>query len=105
MAIGSKKPPVFIVGWPRSGTTLLAKMLSAHPNMVCGAETHLFSKIPLVDLENALESSVDELVRLLVGLKLTGQSVIELYGVSESELRSYLACPSSGDFVAQMVYR
>src|SRR4051812_2800803 len=35
-------PPIFIVGVPRSGTTLLSAMLGAHPRLVCGPETHFF---------------------------------------------------------------
>jgi hypothetical protein len=34
--------PIFIVGVPRSGTTLLAAMLSANYRMICGPETHFF---------------------------------------------------------------
>lgn len=34
--------PVFIVGSPRSGTTLLASMLAAHSKLSCGPETHIF---------------------------------------------------------------
>lgn len=33
-------PPVFIVGCPRSGTTLLRRMVNAHPNLSAGPETH-----------------------------------------------------------------
>jgi len=38
-------PPVFIVGVPRSGTTLLAAMLAAHSRMSCGPETHFFRQL------------------------------------------------------------
>jgi len=34
--------PIFVVGCPRSGTTLLRLMLDSHPNISCGAEAHLF---------------------------------------------------------------
>jgi len=37
--------PVFIVGVPRSGTTLLAAMLAAHSRMSCGPETHFFRQL------------------------------------------------------------
>jgi hypothetical protein len=36
-------PPVFIVGAPRSGTTLLAVLLDRHSNIAIGPETHFFS--------------------------------------------------------------
>lgn len=32
--------PVFVVGMPRSGTTLVSAMLSAHPNIAISPETH-----------------------------------------------------------------
>ena len=35
---------IFIVGCPRSGTTLLQSMLAANPDVVSFPETHLFSK-------------------------------------------------------------
>lgn len=34
---------VFVIGAPRSGTTWLRKLLSAHPSLVAPTETHLFS--------------------------------------------------------------
>jgi hypothetical protein len=38
MTIGTR-PPIFIVGCQRSGTTLLRLILDAHPNVSCGPET------------------------------------------------------------------
>src|SRR5262249_42608174 len=35
-------PPIFVTGVPRSGTTLLAAMLGAHPRLVCGPENYFF---------------------------------------------------------------
>lgn len=37
--------PIFIVGLPRSGTTLMAVCLDRHPAIHCGPETHLFSRL------------------------------------------------------------
>lgn len=34
------KPPIFIVGAPRSGTTILRLMLDSHHNIAAGPETH-----------------------------------------------------------------
>lgn len=36
--------PVFVVGMPRSGTTLLSSLLDAHPNLVVAPETHYFTR-------------------------------------------------------------
>jgi hypothetical protein len=45
------KDPIFIVGVPRSGTTLLAALLAAHSKMSCGPETHFFRKLPKSNLD------------------------------------------------------
>lgn len=37
--------PVFIVGHPRSGTTLAQQLLSAHPDIWSGPETHLYTHV------------------------------------------------------------
>ncbi len=54
------KPPIFIVGSPRSGTTLLRNLISRHPSIAICGETRFFSDIykrrsvfgPLDKLEN-----------------------------------------------------
>lgn len=43
------RPPIFVIGSPRSGTTLLRLMLDSHPNLSCGEETHF-----LRDLQAAM---------------------------------------------------
>ena len=50
------KDPIFIVGVPRSGTTLLAALLSAHSKMSCGPETHFFRNLPKSNLDYLLSS-------------------------------------------------
>ena len=37
--------PIFIIGSPRSGTTLLRLILDSHPNISCGSETHFLSQM------------------------------------------------------------
>ena len=45
----SQVRPIFIIGCPRSGTTLLRLMLDSHPNISCGPETGF-----LIDMERIL---------------------------------------------------
>lgn len=42
---GSPRPHVFIVGCPRSGTTLLQAMVASHPDVYSLPETHFFRKV------------------------------------------------------------
>ncbi|GIV76494.1 MAG: hypothetical protein KatS3mg050_0888 [Litorilinea sp.] len=49
------QPPIFVVGVPRSGTTLLAAMLAAHSRLSCGPETHFFRRLQEVDARALLE--------------------------------------------------
>ncbi len=51
-----KKEPIFVVGVPRSGTTLLAAILAAHSNMSCGPETHFFRWLAKTDVDQILNS-------------------------------------------------
>lgn len=37
------RPGILIVGPPRSGTTLLRRLIDAHPNIACPPETYLFN--------------------------------------------------------------
>lgn len=37
--------PVFVTGFPRSGTTLLQRLIGSHPNIAAAPEIHFFSRI------------------------------------------------------------
>ncbi len=41
-------PPVFVIGSPRSGTTLLRLILDSHPRISCGEETHFLRDLEAV---------------------------------------------------------
>jgi hypothetical protein len=43
-SITMTRPPVFVVGCPRSGTTLLQRMLSSHPEIAIAPETHFMRR-------------------------------------------------------------
>lgn len=50
---GSTKPPIFIVGCHRSGTTLFRLILDSHPNISCGPETRFLRDLEkITDAEN-----------------------------------------------------
>ena len=55
-------PPVFIVGAPRSGTTLLAVLLDRHSNIAIGPETQFFTEFIPRYWENRLPETHEELV-------------------------------------------
>jgi hypothetical protein len=41
--VATATAPIFVVGAPRSGTTLLRLVLDSHPNIACGPETHFLA--------------------------------------------------------------
>lgn len=44
-APGGSAPPIFVVGSPRSGTTLTRFILDSHPSISCGPETHFLGDL------------------------------------------------------------
>lgn len=91
--ITESSPPVFVVGVPRSGTTLLASMLSGHSRLACGPETQFFNKLSTRDLRRVTRADAwpDQAVELLSRLTLARQPVYELFGHELEELRSFLS--------------
>jgi len=41
-------PPIFVIGSPRSGTTLLRLILDSHPRISCGQETHFLRDLEAI---------------------------------------------------------
>lgn len=90
--------PVFVVGAPRSGTTMLAAMLGSHPDLAAGPETQFFSKLPLATLQRAAEDNdwPYSAARLLSELILAEQSVLDLFETSQEQAEAFLASREPG---------
>ena len=85
-------PPVFVVGLPRSGTTLLTAMLGAHSRMDSGPETHFFTWIKRADLDRILDRRHWPAagIRFLTSIVLDGKPVHDSFEVSLDEMEGFL---------------
>ena len=88
--------PVFVVGGPRSGTTLLSAMLAAHPAFDCGPETHCLSRwARLGRHERARILDPADWPRraaaYVASLSLGGQPIYPMYGLTVDDIRTWLA--------------
>lgn len=90
--------PVFIVGAPRSGTTMLAAMLGSHPDLAAGPETQFFSKLPLDQLQKAAASAdwPRSASAMLMKLTLADQSVAGLFETSQAGIEAFLSARTPG---------
>jgi len=90
--------PIFIVGIPRSGTTLLAAMLAAHSRLSCGPETHFFRWLSRTDVRRLCESqtwpepAADFIrsIRHKAFLPGTARTLLEKYEIPEGSIPAYL---------------
>lgn len=87
--------PIFVVGAPRSGTTLLAAMLAAHSRLSCGPETRFFHFLAKTDPAYLLASWPENAVDFLYSIVLI-EPVPDHYGVSREEIYAYLADQQPG---------
>jgi hypothetical protein len=85
--------PIFVVGTPRSGTTLLASMLGAHPRIDCGPETLFLPRLEAADAAALLEARTwpDAATDFVMSLHLQDASVAGLYGRDRTAVRASLA--------------
>lgn len=85
-------PPVFIVGAPRSGTTLLAAMIGSHSQYAVGPESQFFSKLSAAVLRKAVDDRdwPQLAVDALAGIELAGQPVLALFGTSPAKVAAFL---------------
>lgn len=86
-------PPLFIVGAPRSGTTLLAAMIGSHPEYAVGPETQFFSKLPLDHLAAAVRDPAwpQQAIMCLSSLTLAGQNVLDLFETTRARVAAFLS--------------
>ena len=84
--------PIFIVGCPRSGTTMLAAMIGSHSDIAVGPESQFFSKLSPQTLSRAVNDPEWPIraVETLLGLMLAEQSVVDLFGLNKNILTTYL---------------
>lgn len=97
------KPPIFVIGNPRSGTTLLRLMLTCHSNICVPPESgwliHLYSKYRQSTWStNQLEAFVDDLLAV---------PKTETWRLDKCHVLKYLqkSCPRTYTEVATLVYQ
>ena len=71
------KPGIVILGAPRSGTTLLRRLIDAHPNIACGGESFLLKAAAQFIQGDAIVDGID--YGVVGGLKSAGIDEEELY--------------------------
>jgi Sulfotransferase family len=85
--MATQRPPApFVVGVPRSGTTLLRLMLDAHPQLAIPAETHFFPEL----IERWGELTDDDDAPAEVTRLITGHPRWPELGITEAQLRDRL---------------
>jgi hypothetical protein len=88
--------PVFVVGGPRSGTTLLSAMLAAHSAFDCGPETHFlsrWSRMAQSERERILDPAdwPERATTYVCSLSLGQNPVYPMYGLEREEVRAWMA--------------
>lgn len=89
MTAGDNRPPIFIVGAPRSGTTLLAAMLGAHSRLSCGPETRFFRFLSKTDRTWLYDSWPGNAVEFLFSIRLM-EPISGHYGLSREQIHTFL---------------
>lgn len=91
--LGSEvQAPIFLVGVARSGTTLLATMLGAHPHLDVGPESRFFFGLRDADVDAVLKDPEwpERAVELIASMITAQQPVLQAFGIDADEVRTYL---------------
>lgn len=88
------KPPIFVVGAPRSGTTLLATFLASHSHIFCGPETHFFPYLEanfsnLSSLLNGRNWST-RATQFMTELTVNDNRIIDLFEMTSQQIEHHL---------------
>lgn len=73
------KKPIFIIGCPRSGTTLVRVILDSHPNICCGPETQIIP--PLEEFNKKVDETWKMLAPYGVDKKTQMEKVGEFFSI------------------------
>ena len=92
------KPPIYVVGAPRSGTTLLAAMLGAHSRISCGPETHFFRRLSAIDTNQICQKETwpAQAAAFVCSIRHTGyaggsgKALIEKYQIEQEDIVEFL---------------
>src|SRR5262249_35614363 len=92
MASAKRSAPVFVVGVPRSGTTLLTALLGAHSRLSCSPESAFFAKLSKSNIDELLDSSHWPVRALdfLYSIRIGDVPVPDRYAIPREALISYL---------------
>lgn len=82
-------PGIVVLGVPRSGTTLLRRLLDAHPRIACGAETFLLRAAGRFLRGDLVADGID--YGVVGGLKAAGFSEDEVLGRLRALVEGFLA--------------
>jgi hypothetical protein len=84
--------PVFVVGCPRSGTTMLAALLGAHSRLACGPETEFFTDLPVAHRYKRLCRAANwphEAANYLFS-RIHERPIPDDYGITRAEIITFL---------------
>lgn len=88
--------PIFIVGCPRSGTTLLRNLLRSHPRLSFPQESHFIPQLYVAYGDPRNEREARRLVKLILGLRR-----VRHWGCRFDEA-ALIACRSYADLIDQL---